>query len=300
MLEGAIGHVEESMGLRDVELHPRLSPTPSSRDVGRRRDRTAGVIDINQVIPDPKQPRTEFDEASLARFADSIRRSGQLAPIRVRWSPASNKWIIIAGERRWRAARQAGLETITCMFVESELSQTEILEQQLIENLMRENLRPIEEARGFATLMKLNHWNGKQVAEALSVPASKVSRALVLLDLPADLQERVEAGELAARAAYEVCKLPDENSRRRLAEKVISSGMTHAETAKAVRSKRGKTQRNKPGRSATGLKAEYWAENGAKTCVVCKPGSTYHDVKEALMQAIDETELRINGNIRLT
>ena len=92
------------------------------------------------------------------------------------------------------------LAAIECYFHADEMSPSEVLEQQLIENLLREDLKPVEEARAYAALMELNGWTGKQVAERLRVPASRV-RALALLRLPDDIRQRVDAGEIAARAA---------------------------------------------------------------------------------------------------
>ena len=110
--------------------------------------------------------------------------------------------MIISGERRWRAAQKAGLTEIECCFREAELSSSEILEEQLIENCLREDLQPIEEAQAFAALMRLNSWTGKEVAKALRVHPSRVSRALALLKLPEEIQEQVNTGEIPARSAY--------------------------------------------------------------------------------------------------
>ena len=95
--------VEESMGVRKEAPRAKLSPRPRSKDIGRGALRTYGTLEINQIIADPDQPRTEFDQEQLARLALSIRDKGQLAPIRVRWSEQHDKWIIVCGERRFRA-----------------------------------------------------------------------------------------------------------------------------------------------------------------------------------------------------
>ena len=205
-LEDLEANLDESIGVRQKASGPKLSPIPSSKDVGRRPLRNAARIAIDQVIPDSSQPRTEFSQDSIDRLAKSITAKGQLAPIRVRWSAKQNKWIIVCGERRWRAVRAAGLETIECCFVDGELTESDILEQQMIENLLREDLSPIEQARGFSALMELHGWNGKQVAESLHIPPSTVSRALALLDLPDDIQNKVDAGELAARSYPLTCQ----------------------------------------------------------------------------------------------
>ncbi len=292
-------NLDESIGVREPSIpRPKLSPVASAKDVGRRPLRNFGRIQIDQVIPDPSQPRSEFSADAINQLADSIKHKGQLAPIRVRWSAEVDKWIIVYGERRWRAARAAKLETIDCRFDESDLTEAEILEQQMIENLLREDLSPIEQARGFSALMELHGWNGKQVAESLHVPASTVSRALALLDLPEDVQAKVDAGELAARSAYEISKLDDETRQRELATQA-TNGMTLKETQEAVKPRRPKKKSAARGKSK---KLEFIAENGWR--IVATPpadGSarTYYELKDAIDQINEDVELRIKNNIRI-
>ena len=240
LIDSLANNLEESVGVRTIDLKPRLSPVAAQKDAGRRPVRAFGKIDIDKVIPDPDQPRTEFDEDAIERLSKSIAEKGQLSPIRVRWADDLQKWIIIAGERRWRATRKAGLPTIDCYFHEGDITKSEILEQQIIENCLREDLQPIEQAKAFASLMELNSWNGKQVAEALRVQPATVSRGLALLKLPSDLQDRVESGEIPSRAAYEISKLETDEARRRVADSVIERGLTPDDTARVVRQRKGK------------------------------------------------------------
>ena len=139
-------------------------------------------------------------------------------------------------------------------------------------------------------------WNGKQVAEALHIPASAVSRSLALLDLPPDVQQRVSSGELAARSAYELSKLPDARSQKAIADQVVGGKLTYQQTARAVQTKRG---RARPKRKPGGAKVEFWAEKGCKITVSSKSKGNYHHVKEALVQALEETDLRIKANIQM-
>ena len=291
MLEqaGAV-NLDESMGVRTVDLRPTLTPVPDPKDVGRRPLRNVGRVDVNQVVPDPDQPRAEFTEEALDRLADSIRDKGQLAPIRVRWSAELAKWVIIAGERRWRATRRAGLTTIDCVFVDGELSRGELLSQQLIENLLREDLRPVEEAKAFRELLALNNWTGKQLAEALRVPPSKVTRSIALLDLPDDLQHRVEAGELPARAAYEIAKIGDDDKRRTLADTVQGGEMTVEDTRKAVRSRKGKAA-PKP----RGTHEKYTAPGGLVVTVTASRGVTVSEIEAALLHALGVVRSNMAG-----
>ena len=297
ILSGITDHLDESMGAVSTHRRANLGPVASRKDAGRRRRHDVGSIEVDLVAPDAEQPRKEFSQDAIARLAESLRTQGQLQPIRVRWSERQAQWIIVSGERRWRAAKLAGLSTIDCVFEQRELLPTQTLQQQLVENLMREDLLPLEQARAYQQLMQLKHWNGKQLAEALHIPASKISRTLALLDLPPEVQQRVSSGELAARSAYELSRLSDARSQNAVADQVVRGKLTHEQTAATVRRRQGrgvKAQR-KPG----GARVEFWAENGWKITVSSKSKGNYHHVKQALEQALEETELRIRANIQI-
>lgn len=296
-LERIKSKLDESMGMRTVDSKPQLSPVPNAKDVGRRALRNFGTLAIESVMPDPEQPRTEFDEEQIARLAKSITDKGQLHPIHVRWSEQHAKWIIISGERRFRATKAAGLPTINCQFEENELSKTQILEQQLIENLLREDLKPIEEAKAFSELMELNGWNGKELSEAIRVTTSKITRSLALLKLPGDIQEQVEAGQLSSRAAYELSKLDSEEQIRAAMESGQSDGasVSVARAHSQVRQRKGKTA-SKP----RGVKQTFTTEEGWKITVSSSRKGNYHEMEQALQQALDEVRLRINNNVNLS
>ena len=244
-------NIEESMGVRSEATPTPLLRKASAKDIGRRPDRRYGNVAVDQVMPDPKQPRTQFDEVTLQELSNSISAKGQLQPIRVRWSDRETKWIIIAGERRWRAVQLAGLATIACYFHESELSDSEILEEQVIENMQRQSLQPIEEAKAFATLIELNGWKNKQVAKALGIDPAKVSRSLALLKLPVDLQRDIATEKISARTGYELSKIPNDAEKRKLAAEVTKGNLTSKETENRVRLKKGK--RSNAGNTGTKL-----------------------------------------------
>ncbi|MDQ2623322.1 MAG: ParB/RepB/Spo0J family partition protein [Actinomycetota bacterium] len=242
------GNMKESLGVRlavpegrdAVDSTPGGIPSVSPED-GRTRDRLAGHMEIDRIIPDPDQPRKFFSEESISQLSASLQRTGQLQPIRVRWSEEHGKWIIISGERRYRAAMLAGLKTISCSFTDKPLTESEIRQESLIENLLREDLRPIEAANGYQQLMDLNGWSMQQVAEALNVSKGAVSKALSLLKLPEDVQEQVEQGVISPSSGYEVSRLKDERSQRELAARIVSEGLKRDEAGTAV----GKTARPK-------------------------------------------------------
>jgi ParB family chromosome partitioning protein len=297
VLEEVGSHLDESMGIRQSNDTTRikLSPTVSAKDIGRRPLKSFGRVDIEMVAADPSQPRCEFSDEAIQQLARSIKAKGQLHPIRVRWSDALEKWLIISGERRWRATKAAGLSTIDCYFQTEEANPSEILEQQLVENLLREDLKPMEQAQAFSQLMELNGWNGKQTAEALNVSASKVSRSLALLDLPADVQQRVIDGELAARSAYEVSKLPDEVSQRKLASKNVDDKLSHAQTKAAVTQRKGN-----PLSKQRGFKQTFFADDGFKVTVTAPRKVTYDEVELAISQALDEVRHYIDQDRKAT
>lgn len=282
------------MGIRAHDTKPQLSPVANPKDVGRRALRSFGTLAIESVIPDPEQPRTEFDEEHIARLAESIRDKGQLHPIRVRWSDTHQKWIIISGERRYRATKQAGLPSIECHFQDAELSKTDILEQQLIENLLREDLKPIEEAKAFEQLMQINAWTGKELSQALRITQSKITRAIALLKLPADIQQKVESGDLSARAAYELSKLTSDEQRRAavVQGELQDQGLTIASVQKKVRERRGKASTR-----ARGTKQTFLSEDGYKVTVTSAKKGNYHEIEMALQQALEEVRLRIKNDV---
>lgn len=156
-------------------------------------------IALDRLEADPKQPRSEFDEEALDLLAASLRSHGQLQPIRVRYDEDRDRFVVICGERRLRAARRAGLPALVAQ-VELDPVERVQREVQLIENLVRADLTPMEEARAFNDLMLLTDMDAKTLAARLGVSPAKVSRSLALLELPADTQATVEAGELRGEA----------------------------------------------------------------------------------------------------
>lgn len=292
-LDALSGNLQESMGVRQTDFRPVLAPAPGKKDLGRRPLRNVGKVAISQVVPDPEQPRVEFEEDALDRLALSIREKGQLSPIRVRWSDKLEKWVIISGERRWRAAQQAELTEIDCYFNEDELTHSEILEEQLIENCLREDLRPIEEAEAFASLIQLNGWTRKQLSEALRIHPSRVSRGLALLKLSEGVKEQVTAGLISSRSAYEISKLPGAEKQAALAAKAAKGELSSSQAANAVRQRRGK-----PKPPARTTNKTFFGDNGWKV-IVTGPKGTYHDIEQTLMLALEEVRGRINSKVHL-
>lgn len=177
---------------------------------------------IEMIAPNPHQPRTDINEESVGELADSIQKVGVLQPIIVR--PFGESYQIIAGERRWRASRVAGLDRVPVRVLT--LSEMESLEIALIENLQREDLNPIEEARGYRRLLSEHQMTQAELADKVSKSRSAITNAMRLLDLPEEVQQHVYEGKLSAGHARAILSVPDEAGRIRLAEKTVSEGLS--------------------------------------------------------------------------
>jgi ParB family chromosome partitioning protein len=241
MMRGAGSNIAESMGASRRNGAPSTSaPSPAVTGVPARlqgvfKSKNAAEIPVEKIERDPDQPREDFEPESLQRLADSLRTRGQLQPIRVRWDEANGVYLILCGERRWRAARMAGLSTLSAIVVDGPISPGELLAIQLIENCLREDLKPIEQARAFRSLIDRNGWTVRQVAQELAIDHSNVVRALALLELPTLVQEQVETGSIAPSVAYEISKVADPDEQADLAARVVSEGLTRSETVTAVK-----------------------------------------------------------------
>lgn len=233
------GAILESASHRSAPAAMPTTPAGSTLAGERMKDvsrsRSALEIPIARIGRDDDQPREEFEPEALARLAESIRSKGLLQPISVRWVEGRGRYVIVSGERRWRAATIAGLATISCVVIDRALEPGELLALQCIENLVREDLRPIEKARAFRTLLTVNNWSGNQLAGELGISQSAVAQALALLELPESVQASVESGELSASTAYAIAQLDDGRSQGDVAARVMAEGLSRAETAEVVR-----------------------------------------------------------------
>src|SRR5262245_7495776 len=166
MMRTTAANADESLGQgRDHTCAVLPQVVPPARLQGVTKSRNSVEIPVDRVQADPDQPREDFDEESLHRLADSLRQRGQLQPIRVRWDEDRQHYVILVGERRWRAAQMAGLPSLSCIIVEGDLGEAERLSIQLIENALREDLKPIEQAKAYRTLMEAHGWSGNQLAK---------------------------------------------------------------------------------------------------------------------------------------
>lgn len=189
-------------------------------------------LPISQVEPGLNQPRKRFDPDTLAELADSIRIHGVIQPLTVR-RLSSGYYQIIAGERRWRAAKQAGLDEIPAVIIEAD--DRKVMELGLIENLQREDLNPAEEARGYQTLMAEYGLTQEQVAQRMGKSRPAVTNALRLLNLPEDLMALVEEGKLSAGHARALLGAPNQTLQRQAAKAVLEKGLSVRQTEALVK-----------------------------------------------------------------
>ena len=194
---------------------------------------TGGSVNlpISQVEPGLNQPRKHFDEEALADLAESIRQHGMLQPLTVR-RLASGYYQIIAGERRWRAARQAGLEEVPAIIIEAD--DRKVMELGLIENLQREDLNPMEEAAGYRTLIQDYGLTQEEAARRVSKSRPAVANAMRLLALPQEVQWLIEQGNLSAGHGRALLALPTPEAQAAGADLLVKEGWTVARTEKYV------------------------------------------------------------------
>lgn len=185
-------------------------------------DSETNELNVNLIEPNPLQPRLEIDKDKLAELSASIASRGLLQPIIVR--PKGEKYEIVAGERRWRAARMAGLDSIPVSI--QSLDDGGTFEVALIENLQREDLNAIEAAYGYKKLINERQLTQAELAEVLAKSRSSITNALRLLELPEDVQKLVFQNSLSAGHARAILAVPDDPTRIALAQKAIEEGLS--------------------------------------------------------------------------
>ncbi len=176
----------------------------------------AVTVKIAEIEPNRDQPRKEFDSAALSELADSISQHGVLQPLLLR-PMVSGGYRIVAGERRWRAARMAGLSEVPAVI--REMTDAEEMLFALIENLQREDLTPLEEARGYRTLIETQGFTQEEVSQTVGKSRPTVTNAMRLLNLPEDIQEMLEKGEITAGHARTLLSFKNEEDMRQGAQK---------------------------------------------------------------------------------
>ena len=191
-------------------------------------DAAASTLPLREIEPDPAQPRKKFDDDALNQLADSITENGLLQPIAVRPKKLGTGYIIIAGERRWRAVRLAGLDEVPVII--KDVSDEQAAALALIENLQREDLNPIEVAEGCHQLIEKYGLTQETAAKKLGKSRSAVTNSLRLLALPEDVRRKVSAGVLSAGHAKVLLGLPTQDLMRQAAEEIEANGLNVRQT----------------------------------------------------------------------
>jgi ParB family chromosome partitioning protein len=192
-------------------------------------------IPVHQIEVNPRQPRKDFDKTALEELARSLRTSGMLQPVLVR-RIADGRWQLIAGERRWRAAQQAGLERIPA--VVREATDAESLELALVENLLREDLNPLEEAEAFQQILTEFGWTQEQLAQRVSKDRSTIANSLRLLRLPRSIQDDLRAGRLTMGHARALLSLTDAADQLKLRDEILTHEWSVRATEEGVERQR--------------------------------------------------------------
>ena len=179
-------------------------------------------LPIEDIVPNPNQPRIHFNETELRELSESIQEHGVLQPLLVR--KHGNGYEIIAGERRYQASKLAGLEELPVII--KDVNDEEMLALALIENLQRSDLNPVEEAKGYRQLIDASGMTQEALSKAVSKSRSAITNSLRLLDLPEVVQQMIFEGKLSAGHARAILAVPYEDARIRLAEKVVAEGLS--------------------------------------------------------------------------
>lgn len=192
-------------------------------------NKSTTYLNISEIEPNRSQPRRDFDTDALAELADSIAQHGVLQPLLVR-PLDSLGYQIVAGERRWRASRMAGLKEVPVII--RELTDSEVMEIALIENLQREDLTPIEEAKGYKALMETYSLTHDQVSKSVGKSRSVITNALRLLTLPEEIVEYISRGQLTAGHARALLSLKDEECMLKVAKTIMEKSLSVREAEK--------------------------------------------------------------------
>jgi ParB family chromosome partitioning protein len=227
-------------------------------------------LPLDSIKPNPRQPRTRMEPASLKLLAESVATSGVVQPVIVR-SLANGSYELLAGERRWLAARQAGLDTVPAV-VRAE-DETRRLETALVENMVREDLNPVDEARACAALVEELGLTKEEVARRVGRSRVAISNLIRLLDLPDVALKLIEAGELSEGHGRAILLSRSNDDRRRLAQRAATEGWSVRETEKRARGETAKPRR--------------------------RAGSADPDLAEALTQAEEKLSAALGTDVRV-
>ena len=261
---------KKGKGLDAVISGGRVSKTDTKKSEVAAGSNGEVVLPINQVEPNKNQPRKEFDEESLKELADSITQHGIVQPLVV--TKQDGYYEIIAGERRWRAAKLAGLKEVPVVI--KEYTPQEIMEVALIENIQREDLNPVEEAKAYQNLIEEYNLKQEDVAKKVSKNRSTITNALRLLKLPDEILNMLVSGDISGGHARALLSIDDQDKQKKLAARIVKESLSVREVEKLAKED-GKKDTKKKQPKKLGQEA------------------IYEDLEEKLTRALG-TKVRIN------
>ena len=228
---GGLGRGLNALFDNESSESPFSSSFTDNVKIEENNDKKVVILKHRDIEPNPSQPRKTFDREKLEALSDSIKAHGIVQPILVK-KASGGMYTIIAGERRWRAAKLAGLKEIPCII--KDYDEKELMEIALVENLQREDLNPIEEAEGYKRLMDAFSLNQEEVAERVGKSRSAIANSLRLNNLSSEVKKLVTDGKLSQGHARTLLSVDDKKLQLELAEKIIEEGLSVRQTEKLV------------------------------------------------------------------
>ncbi|MEU3311405.1 ParB/RepB/Spo0J family partition protein [Streptomyces sp. NPDC006662] len=219
----ALAQADASLSLGVAATPPQEEPAPARPEAAEMAGATFAELPLDAITPNPRQPREVFDQEALAELVTSVQTVGVLQPVVVRQG-APGQYELVMGERRWRACREAGLETIPAIIRATD--DEKLLLDALLENLHRAQLNPLEEAAAYDQLLREFHCTHDELADRIGRSRPQVSNTLRLLKLSPQVQRRVAAGVLSAGHARALVSVEDREEQDRLAQRIVAEGLS--------------------------------------------------------------------------
>jgi ParB family chromosome partitioning protein len=290
------GNMAESLARRpSIAIGSTAAPS-AGQFQGRAKLTGACVIEVDRIVADPDQPRKTFSDESIDQLAASLKSRGQLVPILVRWTPEVDRYTIVDGERRFRAAERAGLANLAAVDV-TDKSAGDVLEIQLVTNALREDVPAVEQARSWQRLMEAKGLSQRELAELLGYDHTTITRALGLLNLPEPIQAAVDAGQIRPQTGYELSRIEDPEEQATLAEEAKAGRLKRDDLRKTVKASKSRSGQSEKGRGpkAKPLPTErsFKAPGGSKVVVTNRKGVSTVAWVEALRAALEDGEARL-------
>ena len=237
-------------------------------------------VSPEQIVPNPQQPRKHFDQKSLNELAQSISSQGIIQPLVVRRHPEfPNKFELVAGERRWRALKQIDVTQVPVVL--RNVSDNEILEVSILENIQRENLTVIEEAQSYFDLLQVHGYTQEELAKKLGRDRSTIANMLRLLQLPSALKNDLETGRITAGHARSILSLPNEGLQLEVRKSLLRNSWSVRETERQVR-----------------IKLDYLSKFSPRNVTKNSDSNTYSSDEEIQLQHLeDQLRLRLGTNV---